>query len=82
MQCDSLAQVVSGPALLTWSPCMEGTRPNKALQQTKGAKVRAARHSAGIRRGSMPRCTFFTNVPSQLNAVLAKPSGRALRRDS
>jgi hypothetical protein len=42
---------------------------NKALKLTKGAAVRAPRHSASIRRGSVPQCTFITNVPSQLNAV-------------
>ena len=47
--------------------------PNKALKLTKGAKVRAPRHSASPRRCSVPRGTFFTNVPSQLNAVLARP---------
>jgi hypothetical protein len=44
---------------------------NKAMKLTKGAEVRAARHSAGQRRSSMPHRTFFTNVPSQLNAVFA-----------
>jgi hypothetical protein len=43
---------------------------NKALKLTKGAKVRAPRHSASHQLGSVPRSTFFTNVPSQLNAVL------------
>src|SRR5688500_1480586 len=43
---------------------------NKALKLTKGAEVRAPRHSASLRRCSVPRSTFFTNVPSQLNAVL------------
>ena len=42
---------------------------NKALKLTKGAEVRAPRHSAWQRTCSVPRSTFFTNVPSQLNAV-------------
>lgn len=40
-----------------------------SLKLTKGAEVRAPRHSASLRRCSVPRSTFFTNVPSQLNAV-------------
>ena len=47
--------------------------PNKALKLTKGAEVRAPRHSASLRRCSVPRSTFFTNVPSQLSAVLSGP---------
>jgi hypothetical protein len=47
--------------------------PNKALKLTKGAEVRAPRHSASLRRRSVPRSTFFTNVPSQLNAVFCGP---------
>jgi hypothetical protein len=49
---------------------------NKALKLTKGAEVRAPRHSASLHRGSVPRSTFFTNVPSQLNAVF---DGRWMR---
>ena len=49
--------------------------PNKALKLTKGAEVRAPRHSASLSWGSVPRSTFFTNVPSQLNAVLAGRGG-------
>src|SRR5688500_14602895 len=45
---------------------------NKALKLTKGAEVRAPRHSASHQRCSVPRSTFFTNVPSQLNAVLGR----------
>jgi hypothetical protein len=45
------------------------TPQNKALKLTKGAEVRAPRHSAWQRTCSVPRSTFFTNVPSQLNAV-------------
>ena len=45
---------------------------NNEMQLTKGAEVRAARHSAGQRRCSMPHHTFFTNVPSQLNAVFGR----------
>ena len=52
---------------------MEQAPPNKALKLTKGAEVRAQRHSASPRRCSVPQCTFFTNVPSQLNAVLGGP---------
>ena len=47
---------------------------NKALKLTKGAEVRAPRHSASLYRGSVPRSTFFTNVPSQLNAVFDGPA--------
>jgi hypothetical protein len=46
--------------------------PNKALKLTKGAEVRAPRHSASQRTCSVPRSTFFTNVPSQLNSLLKK----------
>ena len=46
-----------------------GGPPNKALKLTKGAEVRALRHSASLRRSYVPQRTFFTNVPSQLNAV-------------
>ena len=49
--------------------CMRLQPSNKALKLTKGAEVRAPRHSASLRRCSVPRSTFFTNVPSQLNAV-------------
>jgi hypothetical protein len=49
---------------------------NKALKQTKGAEVRAPRHSAWQRTCSVPRSTFFTNVPSQLNAALGRLCGR------
>ncbi|SRR5260221_9902799 len=47
---------------------------NKEMQLTKGAKVRAARHSAGQRRCSMPHRTLFTNVPSQLISVFDGPN--------
>jgi hypothetical protein len=50
-------------------------RSNKALKLTTGAEVRAPRHSASLHRSSVPRSTFFTNVPSQLNAVLGRPYG-------
>src|SRR5688500_16217392 len=49
---------------------------NKALKLTKGAEVRAPRHYASLHRSSVPRSTFFTNVPSQLNAVFDRlPQG-------
>jgi hypothetical protein len=49
--------------------CMRLQPSNKALKLTKGAEGRAPRHSASLQRSSVPRSTFFTNVPSQLNAV-------------
>ena len=50
-------------------------RDNNEMQQTKGAKVRAVRHSAA-KLLSVPHCTFFINVPSQLISVLgALPGG-------
>jgi hypothetical protein len=51
--------------------------PNKALKLTKGAEVRAPRHSAWQRTCSVPRSTFFINVPSQLNAVFCGRLGAA-----
>jgi len=44
--------------------------PNNEMHQTKGAKVRAPRHSASRSAASVPRRTIFINAPSQVISVL------------